>query len=49
MFFVFVSIPDQFKNQETSDRVVSEDPFLIFYCPDKYVTQKCVIKLLMIL
>ena len=40
MFFVFVSIPDQFKNQETSDRVVSEDPSLIFYCPDKYVTQK---------
>ena len=22
------------------DRVVSEDPFLIVYCPDKYITQK---------
>ena len=22
------------------DRVVSENPFLIVYCPDKYVTQK---------
>ena len=22
------------------DRVVSGDPFLIVYCPDKYVTQK---------
>ena len=21
-------------------RVVSEDPFLIVYCPDKYITQK---------
>ena len=22
------------------DRVVSEDPFLIVYCPDKYITYK---------
>ena len=22
------------------DRPVSEDPFLIVYCPDKYITQK---------
>ena len=22
------------------DRVVSEDPFLTVYCPDKYITQK---------
>ena len=22
------------------DRVVSEDPFLILYCPDKYITQR---------
>ena len=23
-----------------SDRAFSEDPFLIAYCPDKYITQK---------
>ena len=50
LFFVSDSIPDQNKTQEICDRVISEDPFLIVvYCPDKYKTQKNVIKLLMIL
>ena len=31
------------------NRVVSDDPFMIVYCPDKYITQKNEIKLLMIL
>ena len=34
--FVFDSIPDQYKTQET---VYSENPSLIWYCPDKYKTQ----------
>ena len=40
MFFVFDSIPNQYKTQETCDRVVSKDPFLIAYCTDKYETKK---------
>ena len=39
MFFVFDSIPNQYKTQEMCDRVVSEDVFLIVCCPDKYKTQ----------
>ena len=39
-FFVFDSILDQYKTQEICNRVVSEDPFFIVYCPDKYITQK---------
>ena len=35
-FLAFIYIPDQSKTQEMCDRVVSEDPFSIFYCPDKY-------------
>ena len=42
MFFVFDSIPDQYKTQEVYDIVVSLYPFLILYCPDKYITQKMV-------
>ena len=30
------------------DKAVYENPFLIVYCHDKYITQKCVMKLLMI-
>ena len=48
-FFVFDSIPDQYKTREMCDRVVSEDPFLVVYCPDKYKTQRIVMKLLTIL
>ena len=40
MFFVFDSTPSYYKAQEVCDRVVSEDPFLIVYCPDKYITQR---------
>ena len=40
MLFVFDSITDRYKTQEMCDRVVSEDPFLIVYCPDKYKTQR---------
>ena len=39
-FFVFDSILDWYKTQEMCDRVVSEDPFIFVYCPDKYVIQK---------
>ena len=34
------SIPNRYKTQEICDSMVSEDPFLIVYCPDKYITQK---------
>ena len=37
--FVFDSIPDQYKTQEMRTSVVSQDPFLIVYCPSKYITQ----------
>ena len=40
MFFVFFSIPDQYKTQEVCDKVVSEYTFLTVYCPDKYKTQR---------
>ena len=39
-FFVFDFIPDWYRTQELWDRVVSEDPCLIEYCPEKYITQK---------
>ena len=35
-FFVFDSIPNQYKTQELPDRVFSEDHFLIVCFPDKY-------------
>ena len=38
--FVFDSIPDRYKTQEIRYRVVSGDPFLFVYCPDKYITHK---------
>ena len=40
MFFVFDSILNRYKAQAMCDRVVSEDAFLIVYCPNKYITQK---------
>ena len=39
-FFVFGSIPDQYKIREMCDRIVSEDSFFIMYCLDRYKTQK---------
>ena len=50
-FFVFDSIADQYITQEICDRVVSEDPFFIVHCPNKYkisdwfVTSKMIKKL----
>ena len=38
-FFVFLD-SDWCKTQKLYDRVVSEDPFLIVYSPDKQKTQK---------
>ena len=40
MLFVFDSTRSHYKAQEVCDRVASEDPFLIVYCPDKYITQR---------
>ena len=40
MFFVFDFIPYLYKTQEMRDRVVSKDPFLIVYCPNRYITQR---------
>ena len=37
---VFDYVPDQYKNQEISDKVVSEDPFMLKYCLDLYKTQE---------
>ena len=39
-FFVFDSIPRQYKTQERCDMVVTLLSFLIVYYPDKYKTQK---------
>ena len=38
--FVFYSIPDLYETQKMYKSVVSEDPFLIVYCHDKYKNQK---------
>ena len=40
VFFVFDSVLDQYKTQEMSDRVFSENTFLILYCCDRYKTQR---------
>ena len=47
-FLAFDSIPDWYKTQQMRDRVVCEDSFLTLYYPDKYITQKCVMKLFII-
>ena len=39
-FIVFYSTPDLYKTQGMCDRVVSKDPFLLIYCPDRYKSQK---------
>ena len=38
-FFVFNSIPVQYKTEEKCDRVVFEDLFSMRYVPDQYKTQ----------
>ena len=40
MFLVFLYIPDQYKTQEMSNRVIFEDPFSIRYIPDQYKTKQ---------
>ena len=40
MFFVFDFIPNKYKTQEMCYGVVSEDPFSIMCCHDKYKTQR---------
>ena len=40
--FDFVPDPDQYKTQEMCDKVVSQDPFMLKYCPGKYKTKKCI-------
>ena len=39
--FVFISVPDQYKAQEICDKVVSEDPFTLKCCLDRYKSQLC--------
>ena len=40
MFFVYDSFPEQCKTQEICDRIVSENPFMLKYCHDRYKTQE---------
>ena len=35
-FFVFDSVPDQYKTQEMCDKVVSEDPLMLKYDINRY-------------
>ena len=37
--FVFHSVPDFFNTQEMCDIDVSEESFMVIYCPYKYKTQ----------
>ena len=39
-FFVFDSIPDQYKTQEMCNSIISEDAFSIRYIPDQCKTQQ---------
>ena len=36
VFLAFIYIPDWYQTQEMCDKVISEDPFMIAYYPDKY-------------
>ena len=46
MFFALNSITGPCKTQEICDIVVSLYPFLIVYCPDKYIALKIIPDLL---
>ena len=46
--FAFCSVPDQCNTQEMCYEFVSNKPFILKYCLDKYKIQKCVIKLLIL-
>ena len=34
--FVFDSVPDQFNTEEMFNKIVSDDPFKLKYCQDRY-------------
>ena len=36
--FLFKSASEKYKSQEMRDNVVSKDPFMLKYCPDRYKT-----------
>ena len=38
--FAFGFVLDKYKTQEMSDEVVSKEPFMLKYCPDRFKTQK---------
>ena len=38
MLFIFDPISDWYKTQEILDRVVSEDSYMLIYCPYRYKT-----------
>ena len=40
MFFVFSSIPNQYKTKEMYNSIICDDSFLIILVPDQYKTQK---------
>ena len=33
-------VPDWYKSKEICDKFISENPFMLKYCPDKYITLK---------
>ena len=39
-FYVFTSVPDQYKTQKMCNRVIFEDTFMLIYSPNRYETQK---------
>ena len=38
MLFIFDPVSDWYKTQEILDRVVSEDSYMLIYCPYRYKT-----------
>ena len=47
-FLAFIYILDWYKAQEICDSIICEDSFSIRYFSDQYKTEKCVMKLLII-
>ena len=39
LYLIWFSDLDQYKSPEMCDRVLSEDPVLVVYCPNRYKTQ----------
>ena len=37
-FFLLDIFPNRYKTQKICDSAVSGNPFLILYCPNKYIT-----------